>query len=166
MKPAFPVSRIAIGDGGQILLSACPGAAGRDVASLDRDLRSLRRSGATGLLSLIESQEFPHGIAEFSRRVEESGLGWAHIPIRDFDVPTADFEKQFTALDLPARTRRGEVWAIHCRAGLGRTGMIAARLLVEAGLPPQDAIRTIRENHDARAIETDDQQDYVLLFNL
>lgn len=33
---------------------------------------------------------------------------------------------------------------VHCKGGLGRAGMIAARLLVELGMPPDTAIRQVR----------------------
>ena len=162
---SFP-SVVAVADLGEIRLTACPGlrAGEASAEALDDDLARIRASGATGLLSLIETGEFPLGIAAFSERVAAAGLEWAHLPIEDFGVPGHAFEQAYREMDLLARLGRGEVWAIHCRAGLGRTGTIAARLLVEAGLQPPDAIEAVRREHDRRAIETEDQQRYVLSF--
>ena len=49
---------------------------------------------------------------------------------------------------------------LHCRAGLGRTGMIAARLLVELGTPPDAAIVSVRAARTG-AIETRAQERHV-----
>ena len=50
---------------------------------------------------------------------------------------------------------------VHCRGGLGRAGTIAARLLVELGMEPKQAIASVRAVRPG-AIETSDQEDFVL----
>ena len=47
-------------------------------------------------------------------------------------------------LALLARLRDGESIVLHCKGGLGRTGMVAARLLVELGCMPEEAIVAVR----------------------
>jgi hypothetical protein len=42
---------------------------------------------------------------------------------------------------LPERLNAGENILVHCRGGLGRAGMIAARSLVETGVDPEDAMK-------------------------
>ena len=56
--------------------------------------------------------------------------------------------------------RIGERVAIHCYAGLGRTGMIAARILVELGVTPSDAIARVRADN-RRRIQTKGQARFV-----
>ena len=48
-------------------------------------------------------------------------------------------------LALLARLRDGESIVLHCKGGLGRTGMVAARLLVELGCMPEEAIVAVRQ---------------------
>ena len=55
-------------------------------------------------------------------------------------------------------TRRS---SFHCKGGLGRAGMVAARLLVESGYTPEDAIERVRAARPG-AIETQAQERYVL----
>ena len=50
---------------------------------------------------------------------------------------------------------------LHCRGGIGRTGTIAARLLVEFGFKPADAIALVRRTRPG-TIETSAQEQYVL----
>ena len=55
----------------------------------------------------------------------------------------------------------GGRFAMHCYAGLGRTGTVAARLLVEHGMAPAEAIALVRKIRPG-SIETDEQERYVL----
>jgi len=57
--------------------------------------------------------------------------------------------------------RSGSDIVVHCKGGLGRAGMMAARLLVEVGVPPEQAIKSVRSVRKG-AIETKDQEDVVL----
>lgn len=57
--------------------------------------------------------------------------------------------------------RRGGKVLVHCRGGLGRAGTAAARLLVEFGVAPADAVARVRHTR-AGAIETKQQMQYVL----
>ena len=60
--------------------------------------------------------------------------------------------------------RNGFDVLVHCKGGLGRAGMIAARLLVELGTPPEEAISQVRSVRPG-AIETPTQERYVRQLN-
>jgi len=80
----------------------------------------------------------------------ETNIAWLQLPIRDGGVPDARFEEEWLEAGLTLRTalRAGKKVLIHCRAGLGRTGMIVARLLVEFGVPSPEAIAPVRRARD------------------
>jgi ADP-ribosyl-[dinitrogen reductase] hydrolase len=61
---------------------------------------------------------------------------------------------------LRRRLARGERVVLHCMGGLGRTGTVAARLLVECGVAPEDAIGRVRVARPG-AIEYSGQEEYV-----
>jgi ADP-ribosyl-[dinitrogen reductase] hydrolase len=139
--------------GGQIGMTLCPGKKCNSIYSgvwerdLEIDLRAVCDFGATALVSLIEDHEFDLlGVRDLGDRAEEVGLDWHHLPIRDVDIPDASFETiwHYAGLRLRQILRRGGTVVLHCRAGLGRTGTIAARLLVEMGESTEAAIRAIR----------------------
>ena len=49
---------------------------------------------------------------------------------------------------------------LHCRGGLGRTGLVTAVLMIEAGMPTEEAIRAVCRLWP-RAIKTEDQARFV-----
>ncbi|MGH7084161.1 MAG: hypothetical protein ACREFN_04140 [Acetobacteraceae bacterium] len=50
---------------------------------------------------------------------------------------------------------------VHCKGGLGRTGTIAARLLIECGRQPHEAMAIVRRARP-RTIETPEQETWLL----
>ena len=54
---------------------------------------------------------------------------------------------------------------VHCRGGLGRSGMFAASVLVALGRPARKAIEAVREAREG-TIETPDQEDRVRWFEM
>ena len=86
------------------------------------------------------------GIPNLGGEVWCRGMNWLHLPIRDSGTPSAAFEA-----DWPMHSRRsrglldsGQNILVHCRGGLGRAGMISARLLVECGVKPDAAKTRVR----------------------
>ena len=89
-------------------------------------------------------------------------MRWWHLPIRDMSIPDEAFEASWrtTGPALHALIRDGFSVALHCHGGYGRTGTIAARLLVEMGSSPESAIARVREVRPP-SIETPEQEAYV-----
>ena len=155
--------------GGVIGLTLCPGKKGDSIfgAPWDRELAAdvgaIREWAATTVLTLIEDHEFDLlEVRGLAAAVRETGMTWLHAPIRDVDVPDEAFERQWSVVGhkVRAELRRANRVLIHCRGGRGRAGMIAARLLVELGESPAEAIKRVREARPG-AIETAAQEAHV-----
>jgi ADP-ribosyl-[dinitrogen reductase] hydrolase len=151
---------------GLIGLTLCPGkkdrAGGWD-RDLDSDMARIRAWGAAVVVTLVEERELGWlGVADIGTEVTRHGITWRHLPIRDGGVPEQDFEVGWTTVGAELRSllQNGGRVLIHCRGGLGRAGMISARLLVELGTSPDAAIRAVRRGRPG-AIETLDQEDHV-----
>ena len=86
---------------------------------------------------------WPSKCLNLGRKSGAWGLDWRHLPIADYSVPGEAFEKQWKThgRDIRALLRGGADVIVHCKGGLGRAGMIAARLLVELGMPPSEQLR-------------------------
>jgi hypothetical protein len=150
---------------GRIGITFCPGkhdpaaSTGAWARELGADLDAITAWGARLVLTLLEAAELRAlGVPDLGREVRSRGLEWRHLPIADGSVPSAAFEQQWQTDGREIRTllRSGADVLVHCKGGLGRAGMIAARLLVELGVAPEQAIREVRSARTG-AIETPSQ---------
>jgi ADP-ribosyl-[dinitrogen reductase] hydrolase len=156
--------------GGRIGMTFCPGK--RDPAAMtgswDRDLgvdlKAVVDWGASALVTLMEDHELKKlGVRVIGQHVKSMGMEWFHLPIRDVSIPDASFETAWETAGqaLRAMLKNGQGIVIHCRGGLGRTGLIAAQLLIELGEMPSKALERVRAVRPG-AVETRQQEEYVL----
>lgn len=157
-------------DHGRIGITFCPGKHDRLAATgswsrdLDLDLRVIQAWGAKLVLTLVEPHELVElQVPQLGHKVQSYGMQWRHLPIADYSVPDSEFEQQWQVHGAEIRhlLRNGDNVLVHCKGGLGRAGMIAARLLVELGMQPDEAISYVRRERRG-AIETYAQQTVVL----
>lgn len=170
-KNPLRIDAVAVpGGSGAIGMTLCPGKKdpyakfGAWDRDLQADLQAIRAWGASAIVSLMEGPEFwLLGVPDFETRAAAE-FRWLWLPIPDRGVPDEAFERRWaeSGPELHSRLAAGERVLIHCRAGLGRTGMIAARLLVEAGLTPLQALNAVRRARPG-TVETLPQEQYVLL---
>lgn len=90
---------------------------------------------------------------------EETPIQQVRIPVADFTAPTLQQMIEFVDVASDA-TGRGEPVAVHCTAGLGRSGTMAAVYLVANGATADEAIARVRELRPG-SIETEDQENAV-----
>jgi len=112
------------------------------------DLEWLRQHWIEVLISLTE---------EPVRRdwVNEAGILLVHEPIIDMEPPTQ--EQLDHCLSAIARAHEQNMGvAVHCGAGLGRTGTVIAAYLVDQGQTAGDAIAEVRRLRPG-SIETEEQ---------
>jgi len=105
-----------------------------------------------GIRALINFTEEPLP-EEMLRKV---GILTEHIPVVDFTAPTLKQVEQALAM-IHFYLDRNMPIAVHCIAGLGRTGTILACYLVGEGISADEAITAIRRWRPG-SIETLDQE--------
>ena len=157
-------------DHGRIGITLCPGKKnahgtfGRHDRNLAVDLDAVRDWGAAAVVSLITDDECNLlSVCDLGDEVGARHMTWLHLPIRDGHPPSEDpFERAWKHAGPYLRSllrSRFDV-LVHCRGGLGRAGTVAARLLIELGARPADAIREVRRVRPG-AIETAGQERHV-----
>jgi atypical dual specificity phosphatase len=129
-------------------------APGRD-RSLGQDAVFLEQEGIQVLVSLTEE-------APDARVLNSHGIEQRHFPIEDFAPPTMQQMNEFTSLVEDA-VENGQLVAVHCTAGLGRSGTMAAAYLVAKGHPADEAIRMVRRARPG-SIENIAQEEAVYQF--
>lgn len=155
---------------GAVGITFCPGKKQKDALcgawnrSLDADLDVIEAWNASAIITLLEKKELDAlSVNQLPDCAYQRGISWYHLPIADASIPSTHFERAW--LDVGPRVRRlvenGSRVLVHCKGGLGRAGMIAARLLAELGSDPSNAIELVRQARPG-AIETKEQQLHVL----
>ncbi len=153
---------------GVIGITFCPGKRDKHSHSgiwdrdLDTDMMAIKMWGATNLVTLMEDHEFDMlGVRQLPFKALGLGLTWFHIPIRDVSIPDFRFHERWSGIGLHLMDELvdGGKVVIHCRGGRKKR-MVAAMLLIEAGLESRDAVEVVRAARPS-AIEIIQQEAYV-----
>jgi Cyclin-dependent kinase inhibitor 3 (CDKN3) len=152
----FGIASLEALGGGRIGLCRLPGRSG-DLAG---DVAVIQRWTPALVVSLTESAEMERlGGGGLAVQLAKAGIDWRHFPVADFSVPEAASGAGWVALaaELHRVLDDGQKVLLHCRGGLGRSGMVALRLLVERGEGSEAALARIRSVRPG-AVETEAQQ--------
>lgn len=165
------IDAVNIKDGhGVIGMTLCPGKQGlsnfgapwqRDLAA---DMEVIRAWGCQALLSVMEDEEFERfHVTNLREAATAAGIKWHHIPIADGYPPDKRFDSLWPTLGWPlmADLLADKRIVVHCRGGLGRTGVIACLLLIELGYLQKRALKLVRTIRPG-TVQTAVQEAYVL----
>jgi protein-tyrosine phosphatase len=122
---------------------------------LDEEALGWRRAGLDLVVSLLEPQEAEElELLRESEAAEANGVLFVAFPIPDRGVPAS----LPAALSLLRRISdalgQGNNVAVHCRQGIGRSGLVAAGVLVASGMPAKTAIETVSQARGQTIPET------------
>lgn len=142
-------------------------APGSESPTTPDDLDVLVAQGATQVVCLQEAHELsflepPETLEERQRSLQSRGIGFLHEPIEDYGAPSL-VQAQGLASWIVEALERGEVVVVHCWAGLGRTGTIAACVLIALGFSAQEATSLVRQVRPG-AIQSNVQEELVSTF--
>lgn len=162
------IAEIAFG-AGRIGITICPGKidalamTGPCARDLTIDVGTIAAWGARAVVTLLEDDEMTMlRVTGLGAAVVAAGMEWFHLPIQDVSIPDAAFEEHWKTAGphLEGIVRDGGRVLIHCRGGLGRSGTVAAVMLVQLGISADHAIAQVRAARPG-AIETERQEQYV-----
>jgi atypical dual specificity phosphatase len=122
------------------------------VYDLRYDLDALKRVGVTVLVSLTQTPVEEDIIGEY-------GIKCLRSPVPDMGAP--DLEQATNLCQAMERMiAEDEVIAVHCRAGLGRTGTVLASYLIWEGMGALEALDTVRRI-EPRWVQSEAQADFL-----
>jgi protein-tyrosine phosphatase len=129
---------------------------------LEDEIRSLHREGVDVLVSLLtddENQELD--LTQEGALCRAAGMEFRSFPIPDRETPES--KEQFLRFieSLGKEADAGLRIVLHCRAGIGRSSLVAAALMVRAGFTPDDAFDRISKARGHRVPDTGEQIDWL-----
>jgi len=140
---------------GKLALAARP----RGGEWLEDEMAHWRGEGVDTVVSLLEEEEESDlDLSGEGREAREHGMSFKSLPIRDRQVPKSDiaFAKAIDELDRELAAGRNVL--VHCRQGIGRTGLVAGSLFILKGFKPDVALRSLSEARGIPVPETAEQR--------
>ena len=130
---------------------------------LEDEVRAWKDEGFDVVVSLLTADEIRElGLAREAELSMSLGLQSCEFPIPDLGVPQSMTATQEFLGKLDQALAAGKRVAIHCRQGIGRSGLIAASILVVSGLDPETALRRVGAARGLSVPETPEQSVWVV----
>ncbi len=151
MKP-FNLRSFTVILAGRLAVMNRPGLYG----SLEEDLAFLREQKVGAVVSLTAT-------ALPAAAMAAGGFEYLHEPVPDVGAPTPEQIDRVMEFLVRNADHGGKMVLVHCGAGLGRSGTVAAAFLVRQGWEPRAAIARVRELRPF-SIETEEQEQAVVAY--
>ena len=143
---------------GKLALAARP----RGGEWLDEELARWQESGVHTVFSLLTPQEQEDlDLKEEERKAKARRMEFRSFPIPDRQVPDSEARLARALEKLDKELASGRNVVLHCRQGIGRSGLVAACLLVTKGLETGAAIRRLSAARGVSIPETSEQRRWI-----
>jgi protein-tyrosine phosphatase len=126
------------------------------------EISAWKAAGLTDVVSLLED----HEIRELELEEEDNicvrvGLLFERFPIPDRGVPASADAAIRLCDGIATKIAKGQSVGVHCRAGIGRSGLIAAGVLLRLGTSEEDAWQRVSKARGLRVPDTDEQRTWL-----
>lgn len=115
------------------------------------------------IVSLLEPKEAVEiGLGEEKALCERHSMEFVSYPISDRGLPSSVFGFAALTHSLYESIARGNNTVIHCRAGIGRTGIVAAGILLHAAFAAESAFDHITKARGMAVPDTEEQRQWII----
>lgn len=129
---------------------------------LDDEIVGLQHCGIHVVVSLLEPQEsLEVALTHESDVCMQHGLTYRSFPIPDRGLPPSYKAMATLVEELHVQLLAHKGIAIHCRAGIGRSGLVAACLFVRCGFSPEEAVVVITRDRRVPIPDTTEQRQWI-----
>jgi len=129
---------------------------------LEDEVANWQGAGVNEVVSLLTAEEeVSLDLSKEKSLVTGHGMNFVSFPIPDRQVPRSQHELAIALERVNTALSSGKNVLIHCRQGIGRTGLVAACLLVTRGFNPSAAVDIISAARGIAVPETLEQRDWI-----
>jgi protein-tyrosine phosphatase len=126
------------------------------------EIATWRHAGIGTVLSLLTREEEQElDLTDERRQVTKSGIKFMSLPIPDRRTPGSEAEVKAIVEELDSDLSDGNNVVIHCRQGVGRSGLLAACVLISKGLSAGAAVEVITAARGVAVPETPEQRRWI-----
>jgi len=124
---------------------------------------ALKAAGVDMMVSMLEPAEAGEvGLGDAAQSCQRAGIEFLSVPITDHGIPSS-FEIVEEAVEVAARQlRAGRGVGAHCYAGLGRSPLFVASVLILHGHSAPDAIAAVSTARGRDVPEMDQQHAWLM----
>ncbi len=129
---------------------------------LKDDIAGWKRANVDAVLSLLTpAEERDLDLGEEAGAVRAQGMSFTAFPIPDRQIPKSELKLAEILEGVTRDLSAGKNVLVHCRQGIGRSGLVAACLLVKKGMSPGAAIDSVSAARGVPVPETAEQRDWI-----
>ena len=130
---------------------------------IDDEFSGIRKWGIDRIVSLLESHEaYEVGLGEELTLASRFDMEFISFPIKDRGLPSSIQDYLAFTKRLYHEAAGGLHTVVHCRAGIGRTGIVAAGVLLHCGFEPMEAFKHISAKRGVEVPDTNEQVEWVV----
>jgi len=124
---------------------------------------NIARLGIQQVVSLLEPSEARNlGLDSERAQVKAHGMGFISFPIPDMGLPPSVEDFAQLSKKLFVQVNAGVNTLIHCQAGIGRSGLLVAGVLLHCDMDPQQAFAYASRMRGVRVPETPAQEQWLI----
>jgi protein-tyrosine phosphatase len=143
---------------GKLALAARP----RGGEWLQDEITAWSQAGVNTVFSLLTPEEEEDlDIAQESAQAQAHGMTFLSFPILDRQVPDDETSLTKALEKLEGELAAGRNVVLHCRQGIGRTGLVAACLFLTKGWDSETAVKLLSAARGTAVPETAEQRRWI-----
>ena len=126
------------------------------------DIAKWKQAGINSVLSLLTPEEESDlDLRGEAGEVRAQGVEFTSFPIPDRQIPRSEAKLSQVLVGIARDLSAGRNVLVHCRQGIGRSGLAAACLLVKNGLSPGAAVDSVSAARGLPVPETTEQREWI-----
>lgn len=132
---------------------------------LEDEIARWNRQGAGAVLSLLTpDEERDLDLENEASIVRSHRMEFVPLPVADRDIPSSEIAFARAIEWLDSALAAGRTVVVHCRQGIGRSGMTSACALVLNGVEPATAIARVSSARGLSVPETEPQREWIVQY--